>query len=315
MKNFQMTRLGFLGMALATTLLSCSKDDSVLEGRKRNTTAPVPTTTTTTTGTTTTAPAPAPAPTPTPTPTTGLSTRTVNWDGRANSSYGLTQAVADFGNANYWQQNTSSQSQVYNGMLKTTLLANSLTSGGVLSRSNITPGSQYELSFDMQFGSNFDFSWGGKVGYGLFIGDGNTGGDPGWDGNGGSVRLMWYKNTSTSPVILKPYVYYKDQPGTYGNDFGKVYPAGGASIQKGVWYNVKMLVKSNTGSNTDGRVQIVINGTTVLDQAIRWTTNDLKRLVNSLCFENFRGGAETYWQSSTNGDILFDNVKLTQLAL
>lgn len=256
--------------------------------------------------------APAPAPTVAP---SGLFSRTVNWDGRANGAYGLSQAVSDFGNTPYWQQTASTQSQVYNGALRTTLLANSLTPGGVLSRSAITPGSQYELSYDMKFDNNFDFSWGGKVGYGLFIGEGNTGGDPGWDGNGGSVRLMWYKNTSTSPVILKPYVYYKDQPGTYGDDFGKTFPANGSSIQTGVWYNVKMVVKSNTGSNTDGRVQVLINGTTVLDQAIRWTTNDLQRLVNSLCFENFRGGAETYWQSATNGDIYFDNVKLTQLAL
>ncbi|RYY84991.1 MAG: hypothetical protein EOO15_18090 [Chitinophagaceae bacterium] len=202
-----------------------------------------------------------------------------------------------------------------NGTLRTTMMANSLTSGGVLSRTNVTPGSEYELSFAMQFGTNFDFSWGGKVGYGFFIGEGNTGGDAAWDGNGGSVRLMWEKKTSTSPVVLIPYVYYKDQPGTYGHDFGKKFPTNGTAIQKGVWYNVKMYVKSNTGSNTNGRVRVEINGTTILDQAIRWTTNDLKRLVNTVCFETFRGGGESYWQSSTNGDIYFDNVSVKQLAL
>ncbi|RYE01322.1 MAG: hypothetical protein EOP50_02200 [Sphingobacteriales bacterium] len=275
----------------------------------------------TSTATQTSTPTATPTVTPTVTPTApatsnGIATRTINWNNYANgAAYGLTQARADFGNANYWQQNTTSQSQVANGMLRTTLQPNSLTSGGVLSRSNVTPGSEYELSYDMQFASNFDFSWGGKVGYGFFIGEGNTGGDAAWDGNGGSLRIMWYKNTSTSPIILKPYVYYKDQPGTYGDDFGKKFPADGSSIQKGVWYNVKMYIKSNTGSNTDGRVRIVINGTTILDQAIRWTTNDLKRMVNTVAFETFRGGGETYWQSSTSGDIYFDNLKVTQLAL
>ncbi|WP_207896564.1 polysaccharide lyase, partial [Flaviaesturariibacter flavus] len=148
--------------------------------------------------------------------------------------------------------------------------------------------------------------------FGLLVGDGNTGGDPGWDGLGGSIRLGWEKNAAGN-IVLRPDVYYKDQPGSFGNNFGKQFPATG-SLQKGTWYKVTMVVKSNTGSNTDGSVQLLINGTTVLDQAIRWTTNDAKRLVNTICFETFRGGAETYWQSSTNGDIYFDNLKLVQLA-
>ncbi len=165
----------------------------------------------------------------------------------------------------------------------------------------------------MMFANNFDFSWGGKVGFGFLIGAGNTGGVPATDGNGGSFRIMWYKNNSTSPVFLKPYVYYKDQPGTYGNDFGLKYPNNGTSISKGTWYTVKMYMKSNTGSNTDGRIKLVINGTTLMDQAIRWTTNDLQRMVKHICFETFRGGAETYWQSTSNGDIYFDNVSYTRL--
>ena len=66
---------------------------------------------------------------------------------------------------------------------------------------------------------------------------------------------------------------------------------------------------SYRGSNTDGRIQMVVNGVTLIDQSIRWTTNDLQRLINNVCFENFRGGAETYWQSATDGHIYFNNVK------
>jgi hypothetical protein len=245
-------------------------------------------------------------PAPTPTTTAGL---IVNWDAYTNASYGLTQATKDFGLVSYWN---AYNTQTSNGMLKETLQANVVgPTGGAMSLVDVPDAATYQLNFDMMFDPNFDFSWGGKVGFGLFLGEGNTGGDPAWDGNGGSLRLMWYKNTSTSPVILKPYVYYKDQPGQYGDDFGKTYPSNGSSIQKGVWYHVQMYAKSNTGSNTDGRVTVIINGTTVIDQAIRWTTNDLQRMIKNVCFENFRGGSETYWASPTDGSIYFDNVSWT----
>lgn len=247
-----------------------------------------------------------------PAPAPSTSGTTVNWNNWPNGTYSYSNAVTDFGTVSYWN---AYNTQITNGMLKATMQANVVgPTGGAMSLEPVANGSEYQLTYDMMFDNNFDFSWGGKVGFGLFLGDGNTGGDPAWDGNGGSLRLMWYKNTSTSPVILKPYVYYKDQPGTYGDDFGKAFPSNGTSLSKGVWYNVKMYIKSNTGSNTDGRVQVVINGVTLLDQAIRWTTNDLKRLVNSVCFENFRGGSESYWASSTNGDMYFDNVNFIKIA-
>ena len=56
------------------------------------------------------------------------------------------------------------------------------------------------------------------------------------------------------------------------------------SIERGRWYKVHMYVKSNTGSNTNGHVQIKIDGVAVIDQSIRWTTNDSKRLINNLSF-------------------------------
>jgi hypothetical protein len=45
-----------------------------------------------------------------------------------------------------------------------------------------------------------------------------------------------------------------------------------------------MCVKSNTGNNANGHVQLKINDEAVIDQSIRWTTNDSKRLINNLSF-------------------------------
>jgi hypothetical protein len=287
-------------------LASCTK--TLEKGNPHNTT---PTTTTTTTETST-------APTTTTTTTTTTSGTTnvlynafIDWNSRLDGTYSISQATTDYKSpVNGW---SDARMNISGGKLRTTLTRNVVgPDGGLVSWIDAPDASQYQLQFDIMFDSQFDFSAGGKVGYGFLIGDGNTGGDPGWDGNGGSARIMWYKGWD-GRVYFQPYIYYKDQPGQYGNDFGKTYPATG-SIQRGTWYNVKMFFKANTGSNTDGRIQLVINGTTVLDQAIRWTTNDLKRLANRVTFETFRGGADASWTSATDGNIYFDNVSWSVLA-
>ncbi|HEX6914504.1 MAG TPA: hypothetical protein VF145_04655 [Chitinophagaceae bacterium] len=233
----------------------------------------------------------------------------VNFNNRPDGAYSLTQATEDFKNVLGWEPTRMS---ISTGRMKTTLLANTVgPAGGLVSWIDVPDASSYELNYDMMFDNQFDFSAGGKVGFGFLLGEGYTGGVPGTNGNGGSARIMWYKSWN-GRVYLKPYLYYMDQTWQYGDDFGKTFPATG-NIQKGTWYNVKMYVKSNNGSNTDGRFRLVINGTTVMDQPIRWTTNDLKRLINRVCFETFRGGADATWQSTTNGSIYFDNVTLTAI--
>lgn len=229
----------------------------------------------------------------------------VNWNNYAHqSTYTRANAESDFGNISSW---VDSRAMISNGNLRITLLKNALSgAGGVIGNIDVSDGSAYEMDYDIRFHSAFDWSRGGKVGFGFSVGDGNTGGDPGWDGNGGSLRLMWYQ-TDAGRVFFQPYIYYKDQPGQYGDTFGKSYPSSG-SISRSTTYHVHMYIKSNTGSNTDGHVQIMINGTVVLDRAIRWTTNDSKRLIKNVTFHTFRGGSQTYWQSTTDGYIYYDNL-------
>jgi hypothetical protein len=95
-----------------------------------------------------------------------------------------------------------------------------------------------------------------------------------------------------------------------------------------------MYVKSNTGNNANGHVQIKINGETVIDQSIRWTTNDSKRLISNLSFHryislnisfpseiiclflfySFRGGSTDQWMSGTDGYIYYDNLFVRQIS-
>lgn len=242
----------------------------------------------------------------------------VNWNNRqSGTTYTRAQAEADFGNVIGWNDSRSfiSSGKDNTNGCRITLLPNSLSgAGGAVVDANISNGTAYELDYDVRFHSQFNWGRGGKVGFGFRIGDGNTGCDPAWDGNGGSLRLMWYSpDSDPSRVFFQPYVYHRDMPNTCGDTYSLRYPASGA-LQKGVWYHVHMYIKSNTGSNNDGRAQIIVNGTTILDVNIRWTTNDAKRLINQLTFHTFRGGSQTYWQTSTTDYIYYDNLVLRKIS-
>ena len=113
-------------------------------------------------------------------------------------------------------------------------------------------------------------------------------------------------------MYFHPYVYHRDQPGQFGDNFGKSYPSG-ASITKGTTYHVHMYVKSNTGDSANGHAQIIINGTKVLDTDIRWTTNDDRRRIDHVTFHTFRGGSQDFWQSNTDGYIYYDNLVVRKL--
>lgn len=232
------------------------------------------------------------------------SSRAVDWNNLANGTYARNAAVSNFGNlSGTWQEN---KAYISNGTCRITLLKNALSSAsGIIVRIDVPDGTSYEMDWKVKFHSKFDWSTGGKLGFGFLIGDGNTGGDAAWDGNGGSLRLMWY-NTG-SRVFLQPYVYYIDQPGTYGDTFGKSYPSSG-SLSRGTWYNIHLWAEMNTGSNKDGWVEIKVNGVNLLRQQIRWVTNNSKRSVRDISFHTFRGGSQVHWQSSTDGYIYYDDL-------
>lgn len=226
-----------------------------------------------------------------------------------DGSYSYSLASADFGGATLsgWNQD---RAYISGGWARATLAPNAV-SNGLIAGADISDGSAYEADFKVRFHSQFDWSRGGKVGFGFLIGEGNTGCDIATDGNGGSLRLMWYN--SGSRVYFQPYVYHRDMAGPCGDTFGKSYPSSG-SLVKGQSYNIHLYVKSNAGSSKNGWVQVKINGTSVLDQAIRWTTNDAQRLIKRLSFHNFRGGKDVaVWGSSQTSYIYFDDLVVNKV--
>lgn len=234
----------------------------------------------------------------------------LNWDNHPAGAYVEEAALKDFKTLSNWNDRMSIEGQA----LEVTLLKNKLSGdGGIVARTSIPASDEYTLSFDVMFPEDFIWGRGGKVGYGLLIGDANTGCDKADDGKGGSARMMWYQDDD-GRVTFKPYLYYKDMPEDCGDNLigSAVFPATG-SIQKGQWYTIGIHVKSNTGSNVDGRVAYSVDGQVILDEAIRWTTDESKRFIDQLTFSTFRGGSQEHWMVDQDTQLLLDNLRVENI--
>lgn len=158
---------------------------------------------------------------------TQLFENSANWDKYTDAAYPFSLAKTDLGSVTGW---VDSRARTSGGTLRITLEKDAIRDeGGVQANVPLPVGTAYELDFDVKFHSNFNWSRGGKVGFGLKIGNGNTGCKPPLDGAGGSLRMMWYQNNN-GRVYFHPYVYYVDMPGSCGENFGKTYPTTGKQI-------------------------------------------------------------------------------------
>ena len=241
---------------------------------------------------------------------TVFGSRSLNF-AHASGSYTQAEAIQDFGNMQSgWNE---SRATITRNQCQVKLLKNSLSSAsGMIAKYDVPAGTSYSTTFSVKFAPNFEWATGGKLGPGFFIGDGAAGGS-GTDGLGGSARLVWHKHPSSGEVYLQAYAYYADQQAQYGDTFGR-YPAVGSTLAQNTWYKVKLDVKSNSGSNADGMLALTINGQTIVNQTMRWTTNDAKKFVNQMQFATFRGGATPDYMSSTDSYVAYSNLSWTRLA-
>ena len=156
---------------------------------------------------------------------TQLYQKSFNWTNYVDGQYTEAMAKDDFGSVSGWKNDRIS---ISGGNLGITLRKDALSNDcGIISNTGIPEGSAYELDFDVRFHSEFDWSRGGKVGFGLGIGNRNTGCNLPTDGAGGTLRIMWYNDNKR--VYLIPYVYYYGMEGPCGDNFGKSYPSTGMS--------------------------------------------------------------------------------------
>ncbi|SHG15382.1 hypothetical protein SAMN05444483_105152 [Salegentibacter echinorum] len=211
--------------------------------------------------------------------------------------------------------------KIESNKLKITLPERAGTSNGMECRLDVTDNPKYQLYFDVKFQDNFDFSRGGKLGFGFAIGDGVTGGR--WEeavneNKGGSFRVMW-RGDSAEPYLF-PYVYYKDMQGFNGNDFKhKKF-----NITDNRTYRVRLTIKTNTSaSKANGYAKMEVkqsgesNYTKVWEtSSIRWSGNSSasKRNIKTFYFSTFRGGKTNEWDGNNGSQsIYFDNLKWYQI--
>ncbi|CAF0955466.1 unnamed protein product, partial [Didymodactylos carnosus] len=126
--------------------------------------------------------------------------KAINWDKYGNGGYSDSSARADFGSVTGWR---NERAMISSGTLRITLLKHALSgAGGIISNTKIpdecSDKKDEHILQNRRFArpsfidtpdSQFDWSRGGKVGFGFGIGNGNTGCNVATDGNGGTLRL------------------------------------------------------------------------------------------------------------------------------
>ncbi|MEQ8472606.1 MAG: hypothetical protein RIC35_15550 [Marinoscillum sp.] len=234
---------------------------------------------------------------------------------QSNGGFSSSDASSAFGNISGWDAGST---YISSNTLRISLAANVVgTSGGMESRIDVSDGTEYWLEYKVRFHSAFDWSRGGKVGWGFQVGDGVTGcrASDAQSGKGGSMRAMWYSpNSSDSRVYFQPYLYHQGMTSNCGESFGATYPSSGA-LSRGTWYTIGFYMKSNTGSSYNGTAEMKVNGSTVLRRDnIKWASSDSKRKVKGLYYSVFRGGSQSYWGSSSVGYIYFDDLKWNKMS-
>jgi hypothetical protein len=215
---------------------------------------------------------------------------------RPDGEYNASLCIADFGNCDYWVR--PQYSQINNQTLRIkTPAGNWHNDGGIGARATLISKQSYTLEYQVKFDSGFQWVKGGKL-PGLAGGTAPTGGNPPTDGKGFSARFMWRQNG-----LLVAYLYYIDQNGQYGEDVST-----GFYLPINEWVNIKQYIQMNTGSNTNGKLQVWVNGVEKINKTIRWMTSGHQ--VNKLYFDTFFGGNDASWAPSVDCYTRLDNMKL-----
>ncbi|SHG90552.1 polysaccharide lyase [Flagellimonas flava] len=249
------------------------------------------------------------------------SNRTVGFN-KSDQTYTNSMATSDFGSIGGWSSGEAG-AYIRANALRITLKKNKVGSGsGMNSTVNVSDGTEYEVEFKVKFNSGFEWSRGGKMGWGFSIGNGVTGcnGDDARAGQGGSVRCIWYapdmsKGDNNGTAYFRPGVYSRGMPDDCAENFGAKWPSS-SSLQTGVWYTVKIYYKQNTSnSSQNGKLKMWVNGNKFLDKSnMWWSDNSNNRKVEKLLFNTFRGGSSSTWEANNDHFVRFDYVKWKRLA-
>lgn len=182
----------------------------------------------------------------------------------------------------------------------------------------VPPQDEYFVSYYVRFSE--DFSWGttsegGKL-PGLAGGSRCSGCATCTGSNGFTARLMW--RAGGKAVI---YLYHMDKVNPpCGDNYDIVVDGQTLYFERGRWYKISQRVKVNSGTDSDGEVEMWINDRHAQVRLyngalaeklteIRFVSNGDK--VNALYFSTFHGGSSAEWAPVVDSYIWFDDVVIS----
>ena len=177
----------------------------------------------------------------------------------------------------------------------------SQNSGGSF-KAYFDPGTEYTAEYRVRFESDFDWSRGGKL-PGLCGGSAPTGGKD-TIGDGFSARFMWRENGT-----LHAYLYNASGGGQYVN--------ANYTMPRNEWVHIKQRIKLNTGNNSNGILQVWVNGDLKINLSnVRWVNRnsypDAK--IDMFYFSTFFGGSTVDWAPSRTVHARFDDFIVNRIA-
>lgn len=178
------------------------------------------------------------------------------------------------------------------------------------------------LSYRVKFADGFDFVRGGKL-PGLAGGSAPTGNAPADGDNGWTGRLMWLTDLGNDPnnpeqLVSNAISYAKytdsgfDQTGRNEDEIHWIDSDGSRTqFESGQWYEITQRVKMNTPGESDGIIQVWLDGELVHDQTdvLFRTVPDLK--IDQVYFSTFFGGGNSSWETSKDETVFFDDFEVS----
>jgi len=182
------------------------------------------------------------------------------------------------------------------------------------------PCNEAKLEYEVFFPADFPWTKGGKLGFGLFIGQpGASGGHHPKDGSA-SLRVMWRTNGLAELYLYRPngvaqHPAYKKIPGLEVNDqYGDSLFRGSLQFVAGKWNKVALGLKLNTLDAAgkpvpDGGLFLTVNGKTMAYDKMVWRERTLK--IDGLTGSSFFGGSNASWATPRNTFVLHRNISVT----
>lgn len=156
------------------------------------------------------------------------------------------------------------------------------------------------ISYDMKVEQPFDFVKGGKL-PGLGGGTTPTGGEKPDGSDGFTVRGMFRENG-----LLESYVYHKDQPGNYGEDFSWSQESVSPVLDE-QWHTSTTCLTMNDPTSNNGQLLAWFDSTLVLNEIdMAWRTVSTLS-IDHVLIHVFMGGSDASWAPGQDQKIFFDN--------